>query len=60
MAFLDMASSDMASITRFLRSLGNAGAAANAHRACEDRRRAEANIDARLNRLMTTTQQAAA
>lgn len=50
----------MASITRFLRSLGNAGAAANAHRACEDRRRAEANIDARLNRLMTTTQQAAA
>jgi hypothetical protein len=38
-------------LTRTLRSLGNAGAVANAYRACEERRLDEARIDALAARL---------
>lgn len=41
----------MAAFTRFVRSLGNAGAVANAYRACEERRLVEARIDALAARL---------
>ena len=41
----------MAALTRFVRSLGNAGAVANAYRACEERRLVEARIDALAARL---------
>lgn len=36
---------------RMLRSLGNAGAVANAYRACEERRLTEARVDALAARL---------
>ena len=44
----------MASLTRLVRSLGNAGAVANAHRACEERKLVEARIDALARRLTPT------
>lgn len=50
----------MASITRFLRSLGNAGAVANAYRACEERKLTEARIDALAARLVPPGAQAEA
>jgi hypothetical protein len=46
----------MESITRFLRSLGNAGAVANAYRACEERKLTEARIDALASRLTPTAE----
>jgi hypothetical protein len=46
----------MASITRLLRSLGNAGAVANAYRACEERKLVEARIDALASRLAPTAE----
>jgi hypothetical protein len=46
----------MASLTRFLRSLGNAGAVANAYRACEERKLVEARVDALASRLTPTAE----
>lgn len=46
----------MASLTRFVRSLGNAGAVANAQRACEERKLTEARIDALAARLAPTAE----
>ncbi len=44
----------MASFPRLVRSLGNAGAVANAYRACEERKLVEARIDALALRLTPT------
>jgi hypothetical protein len=41
----------MVRIASLLRSLGNAGAVANAYRACEERREAELRVDALTRRL---------
>ena len=46
-------------LTRLVRSLGNAGAVANAHRACEERRLAEARVDALAARLAPTAERRA-
>jgi hypothetical protein len=46
----------MASFTRFVRSLGNAGAVANAYRAVEERKLVEARIDALAVRLTPTAE----
>jgi len=46
----------MASLTRFVRSLGNAGALANAYRAVEERKLVEARIDALAARLTPTAE----
>ena len=49
----------MAPFTRFVRSLGNAGAVANAYRACEERKLVEARIDALAARLTPTAERRA-
>lgn len=46
----------MVSLTRLVRSLGNAGAVANAYRACEERKLVEARIDALALRLAPTAE----
>jgi hypothetical protein len=46
----------MVSILRLVRSLGNAGAVANAFRACEERKLVEARIDALASRLAPTAE----
>lgn len=43
-----------------LRTLGNAGAVANAYRACEERRLTEARVDALAARLASTRERAQA
>jgi hypothetical protein len=45
----------MAPILRLVRSLGNAGAVANAYRACEERKLTAARIDALAVRLAAPT-----
>jgi hypothetical protein len=46
----------MAPVIRFISSLGNAGAVANAYRACEERKLVEARIDALASRLTPTAE----
>jgi hypothetical protein len=46
----------MASILRLVRSLGNAGAVANAYRACEERKLVEARVEALASRLAPTAE----
>jgi len=46
----------MVPLPRFVRSLGNAGAVANAYRACEERKLNEARIDALAARLAPVAQ----
>lgn len=49
-----------ASPLRMLSTLGNAGAVANAYRACEERRLTEARVDALAARLASTRERAQA
>ena len=46
-------------LLRFVRSLGNAGAVANAYRACEERKLVEARIDALAARCTPTAERRA-
>jgi hypothetical protein len=50
----------MATLVRLVRSLGNAGAVANAHRACEEHRLAMARVDALAARLAPAAERRAA
>ena len=44
------------SLVQLVRSLGNAGAVANAYRACEERKLVEARVDALAARLAPTAE----